>query len=177
MGKKENKIIAKLRLLVIDDEDNMCHMLSTLLSKNGYIVDTASHGLEGLEKIDKTQYDFILCDINMPKMDGIEFLKAANNRLEKTSVIMMSAYGTIDSAVDAMKNGAYDYISKPFKSDEVLLSLKKAEERETLRRENLQLKEQIKNIEGRAYPENLPFLAHILSPSLSPRTFANPTFD
>jgi len=148
MGKKENKIIAKLRLLVIDDEDNMCHMLSTLLSKNGYIVDTASHGLEGLEKIDKTQYDFILCDINMPKMDGIEFLKAANNRLEKTSVIMMSAYGTIDSAVDAMKNGAYDYISKPFKSDEVLLSLKKAEERETLRRENLQLKEQIKNIEG-----------------------------
>jgi len=148
MGKKENKIIAKQRLLVIDDEDNMCHMLSTLLSKNGYFVDTASHGLEGLEKIDKTQYDFILCDINMPKMDGIEFLKAANTRLEKTSVIMMSAYGTIDSAVDAMKNGAYDYISKPFKSDEVLLSLKKAEERETLRRENLQLKEQIKNIEG-----------------------------
>jgi two-component system response regulator AtoC len=83
----------------------------------------------------------------MPNMSGMDFLKAANDKIGTTTVIMMSAYGTIDTAIEAMKLGAYDYISKPFKTDEVYLTLKKAEERESLRQENFRLKERIKKIE------------------------------
>jgi two-component system response regulator AtoC len=93
-------------------------------------------------------YDFILCDIKMPHMSGMDFLKSSRDKIGSTTVIMMSAYGTIDTAIEAMKLGAYDYISKPFKTDEVYLTLKKAEERESLRQENFQLKERIKEIES-----------------------------
>ncbi len=139
---------SKRRLLVIDDEANMRHMLSTVLKKADYHVDTACNGREGLQKIKAMPYDFILCDIKMPNMGGMEFLKAAGDRISTATVIMMSAYGSIDTAVEAMKMGAYDYISKPFKTDEVYLTLKKAEERERLKKENQQLKERIQKIEG-----------------------------
>jgi two-component system response regulator AtoC len=140
--------IPQKRLLVIDDEENMRHMLSKVLGKTGYIVETASNGHEGLKMIQKTDFDFILCDIKMPNMSGMDFLKAARDKIRTTTIIMMSAYGTIDTAIEAMKLGAYDYISKPFKTDEVYLTLKKAEERESLRQENRLLKERIKKIEG-----------------------------
>jgi two-component system response regulator AtoC len=136
------------RLLVIDDEENMRHMLFNLLKRLGYLVDTASDGFEGLEAVKKKRYDFILCDLKMPNMGGMEFLKSAGDQLGSTTVIMMSAYASMDTALEAMKLGAYDYISKPFKTDEVHLALKKAEERENLRRENRWLKEQIQKIEG-----------------------------
>ncbi|MEA1948668.1 MAG: sigma-54 dependent transcriptional regulator [Thermodesulfobacteriota bacterium] len=135
------------RLLIIDDEENMRHMLSSLLNKSGYRVDTASDGADALEKVDQTLYDFILCDLKMPNMNGMEFFETARDKLWATTVIMMSAYGNIDTAVEAMKKGAYDFISKPFKPDEVLLTLKKAEERESLKRENLWLKERIRKIQ------------------------------
>jgi two-component system response regulator AtoC len=140
--------IPQKRLLVIDDEENMRHMLSQVLGKTGYNVETASNGHEGLKMIQNTDYDFVLCDIKMPNMSGMDFLKAARDKIRTTTVIMMSAYGTIDTAIEAMKLGAYDYISKPFKTDEVYLTLKKAEERESLRQENRLLKERIKKIEG-----------------------------
>jgi len=133
-------------LLVIDDEENMRHMLAALLGKSGYSVDTAGDGNEGLQMLSQKDYAFILCDIKMPGMDGMEFLKSMRDRLGSATVIMMSAYGTLETAVEAMKLGAYDYISKPFKTDEVLLSLKKAEEREILKQENTLLKERIENI-------------------------------
>ena len=142
----ENKSSPK-RLLIIDDEENMRHMLSSLLNKSGYRVDTASDGADALEKVDQTLYDFILCDLKMPNMSGMEFFETARDKLWATTVIMMSAYGNIDTAVEAMKKGAYDFISKPFKPDEVLLTLKKAEERESLKRENLWLKERIRKIQ------------------------------
>ena len=135
------------RILVIDDEANMRHMLAAVLTKAGYAVDSAFDGESGLRKVEQTPYDFILCDIKMPVMSGLDFLKAAGERIGQSTVIMMSAYGNIDTAIDAMKRGAYDYISKPFKPDEVLLTLKKAEERESLRRENRQLKARIEEIE------------------------------
>ena len=134
-------------LLIIDDEENMRHMLTTLLTRFGYTVDTASDGYQALQKVSSSQYDFVLCDLKMPNMGGMEFLKNARDHLAATTVIMMSAYGTIDSAIEAMKQGAYDYISKPFKTDEVYLALKKAEERESLKRENFWLKEQIRSIQ------------------------------
>ncbi len=136
------------RLLIIDDEANMRHMLSTVLKKAGYQVETAADGAKGLEMIQQSPYDFILCDIKMPIMDGMEFLKMSRDRLGAATVIMMSAYGSIDTAIDAMKSGAYDYISKPFKTDEVYLTLKKAEERERLKAENRLLKARIQKIEG-----------------------------
>jgi two-component system response regulator AtoC len=140
--------MAKKRLLIIDDEENMRHMLSTVLKKAAYRVDTAADGAEGLDMIEKDHYEFILCDIKMPNMGGLEFLEAARDKLNGSTVIMMSAYGSIDTAVGAMKLGAYDYISKPFKADEVYLTLKKAEERESLKNENQRLKERIQIFEG-----------------------------
>ena len=147
--------IPQKRLLVIDDEENMRHMLSKVLGKTGYNVETASNGHEGLKMIQITDFEFILCDIKMPNMSGMDFLKAARDKIRTTTVIMMSAYGTIDTAIEAMKLGAYDYISKPFKTDEVYLTLKKAEERESLRQENRQLKERIKKIEDNYHFGNL----------------------
>ena len=140
------------KILVIDDEKNMRHMLSAMLTRSGYLVDTASDGKTGLEKVNNSikklePYLFILCDLKMPNMSGMEFLDSIRNKIKETTVIMMSAYGTIDTAIKAMKQGAYDYISKPFNIDEVLLALKKAEERENLKDENLKLKERLRKIE------------------------------
>ncbi|MFW5975611.1 MAG: sigma-54-dependent transcriptional regulator [Desulfosalsimonas sp.] len=134
------------RILVVDDEPNMRHMLSLLLEDAGYQTDTAEDGSSALEKLEVNHYHYIFCDIRMPNMGGMEFLEAAAGQLKTTSVIMMSAYGTIDTAVEAMKKGAYDYISKPFKPDEVLMALKKAEERESLKIENRELKDRLENI-------------------------------
>ena len=125
----------------------MRHMLKVVLGKAGYEVISAADGQEGLKAIESQRFHFILCDIKMPRMDGMAFLKSAADKLDKTTVIMMSAYGTVDTAIEAMKSGAYDYISKPFKTDEVLLTLKKAEERERLKSENLRLKDRIHRIE------------------------------
>jgi len=135
------------RILIIEDEANMRHMLEVLLRKANYEVKAAADGQEGLEVIEREGFHFILCDIKMPRMDGMAFLKSATDKLKDTTVIMMSAYGTVDTAIEAMKLGAYDYINKPFKTDEVLLTLKKAEEREGLKSENLKLKDQIQRIE------------------------------
>ena len=131
------------RILIIDDEENMLHMLKTILSKEGYEIVTAGNGREGLEKIKTNLFDTILCDLRMPEMDGLSFLKTVKVKNIDSTIIMMSAYGTIDLAVEAMKHGAYDYISKPFKPDEIILTLKKSEERERLRKENILLKKEI----------------------------------
>ena len=131
------------RILLIDDEENFRHMLSVILTKRGYDVETANNGIDGLKKVDTGSYDTVLCDIRMPEMDGLEFLKEAQKSGCESTIIMMSAYGTLDTAIEAMKLGAYDYISKPFKPDEIILTLKKAEERERLRRENLFLKKEV----------------------------------
>ena len=149
MDKKISKdsVFSQKRLLIIDDEENMRHMLSSMLKKSGYRVYTASNGSEALDMVDQTLYDFILCDLKMPGMSGMEFFEAARDKLWASTVIMMSAYASIDTAVEAMKKGAYDFISKPFKLDEVLLTLKKAEERESLKRENRWLKERIRKIQ------------------------------
>jgi two-component system response regulator AtoC len=143
----ENKKKSK-RILIIDDEENMRHMLQTMLRRYGYDIFTAKDGVEGLAMIADQSFDFILCDVQMPQMNGMEFLKSGRDSLLSTTVIMMSAYGSIDMAIDAMKLGAYDFISKPFKNEEIRLTIKKAEERERLKKENLELKDQIRRIGG-----------------------------
>ena len=132
------------RVLIVDDEENFRHMLSVILKKEGYDVEAASNGEEALQKVTLSPYDQVLCDIRMPKMDGLDFLNEAKKARVDSTIIMMSAYGTVDIAIEAMKLGAYDYISKPFKPDEVILTLKKAEERERLRKENELLRKEVK---------------------------------
>ncbi len=144
---ERDKSTSKKNLLIIDDEENMRHMLTAMLKSFGYEVASASDGLQGLALADEIDFDFILCDIKMPQMDGIAFLEAARQQKIVSTIIMMSAYGSIETAIAAMKNGAYDYISKPFKADEVQMALKKAEEREGLRRENERLRKKISHIE------------------------------
>ncbi len=135
-------------LLIIDDEENMRHMLKAMVGRQGYRVETAGDGEEALELVARQHFAYILCDVRMPGMDGLAFLRAAKKHLADSTVIMMSAYGSIETAIEAMKAGAYDFISKPFKADEVLMALKKAEERETLKRENLRLKEELNEARG-----------------------------
>jgi len=130
------------RVLVVDDEENLRHYLQMVLGEGGYHVEIAQDGKEALEKMRHHSWDIILCDIRMPHMDGMAFLKEVKAKGLEGTVIMMSAYGTIDTAVEAMKIGAYDYISKPFNADEIILTLKKAEERERLREENIRLKQE-----------------------------------
>lgn len=133
-----------IRVLIIDDEENFRHMLSVILKKEGYDVEAALNGEEALQKIGLSPFDQILCDIRMPKMDGLQFLDEVKKMGVNSAIIMMSAYGTVDIAIEAIKLGAYDYISKPFKPDEIILTLKKAEERDRLRRENEFLRKEVK---------------------------------
>ncbi len=128
-------------ILIIDDEENMRHMLSVMLSRQGYRVELAANGGQGLDCLKNNAYDYILCDIRMPEMDGKTFLQQAMEEHVTTPVIMMSAYGTVETAIECMKLGAYDFISKPFKRDEIVMVLKKAEERERLKEENSHLRE------------------------------------
>ena len=132
------------KILVVDDEENFRHILSVILKKERYEVETASNGEEALQKVLNATFDQVLCDIRMPGMDGLDFLKEVKKMEMDANVIMMSAYGTLDTAVEAMKLGAYDYVSKPFKPDEIILTLKKAEERERLRKENELLRKEVK---------------------------------
>lgn len=131
------------KILVVDDEENIRFAVSSILQSNGYTVNTASNGEDAFLELRKQTYDFVICDIRMPKMDGMELLRTLQHNKMDTTVITMSAYGTIDSAIEAIKAGAYDYITKPFKPDELLLTVKKAEERLRLYRENLSLKKNI----------------------------------
>jgi two-component system response regulator AtoC len=131
------------RVLVVDDEENIRLVLRTLLKKHGYEVEVAEEGEAALTALDSFDPDVILTDVRMPKMGGLDLLAALKAKQHTATVIVMSAYGNVDLAIEAMKAGAYDYVSKPFKPDEVVLALRKAEERETLRRENRALKEQI----------------------------------
>jgi len=131
------------KILVIDDEEPMRHMLTLILKREGYAVRAVEKGQEALQLLDSETFDFILSDVIMPEMTGLELLQALKGKRTEATVIMMSAYGSVDTAVEAMKLGAYDYISKPFKPDEILLTLRKAEERESLRQENLRLRQAV----------------------------------
>jgi two-component system, NtrC family, response regulator AtoC len=132
------------RVLVVDDEENIRLVLRTLLKKHGYEVEVADSGESALALVDTFGPDVILTDVRMPKMGGLDLLATLKAKQNAATVIVMSAYGNVDLALEAMKAGAYDYVGKPFKPDEIVLALRKAEERESLRRENRALKEHIR---------------------------------
>ena len=137
-----------LRVLIIDDEKPFAQMLGTMLANADYEVTTRHDAEEGLTLIADCAPDIVLCDIKMPRMNGLEFLDALGERGLSTTVITMSAFGTIDLAVEALRRGAYDYISKPFKRDEVLLTLRKAEERQQLRSRVAELEDRVARLDA-----------------------------
>jgi DNA-binding NtrC family response regulator len=120
------------RVLVVDDEPGLRQSLGLLLADAGYEVVAEGNGARALERAQAEPFDLVLCDVRMPDMDGLAFLRAYKGRGGSAIVIMMSAYGGEEAALAAMKEGAYDYIPKPFRPDEVILTLRKAEERERL---------------------------------------------
>ena len=130
-------------VLVVDDEESLRHMLTVLLKREGYDATAVASGEQALAELEQRPYDVVLSDIRMPKLGGLELVDEIKKRNLPTTVILMSAFGNIDVAIEAMKRGAYDYVSKPFRPDEVVLVLKKAEERERLHRENAALKQQL----------------------------------
>jgi two-component system, NtrC family, response regulator AtoC len=132
------------RVLVVDDEENIRLVLRTLLKRHGYEVETAAGGEEALGLVEAFGPDVVITDVRMPKMGGLDLLSTLKAKGNDATVIVMSAYGNLDQAIDAIKAGAYDYIQKPFKPEEVVLALRKAEERESLRRENRALREEIR---------------------------------
>ena len=131
------------RILIVDDEENLRHLLSVVLSKEGYRCEEARDGAAALERLLVEPFDVVLCDLNMPRLSGMQLLSEVKERGIDTTFIVLTAYGSLESAVAAMKLGAYDYVNKPFKPDEVLLVLRKAYERERLRAENRQLKKRL----------------------------------
>ena len=120
------------RVLVVDDEPGLRQSLGLLLADAGYDVAAEGNGTRALERALSESFDLVLCDVRMPDMDGLAFLRAYKQRGGTALVIMMSAYGGEEAALAAMKEGAYDYVPKPFRPDEVVLTLRKAEERERL---------------------------------------------
>jgi two-component system response regulator AtoC len=138
----------KMKILVVDDEPNMLHMLSVMLKRAGFQVSAVDSGKEALDLAAQYEFDFILSDVRMPEMDGVQLLERLKRQGSEAVVIIMSAYGGIDLALETIRKGAYDYISKPFKSDEVILTLRKASERERMRRELVHLRRRLKRTEG-----------------------------
>ncbi len=132
------------KILVVEDEKNMREVLKILLEGEGYDVSCAMDGSEGLAWLDREIFDLVITDIKMPGVDGFEMLKRAQELSPETLVIMITAFGTTESAIEAMKLGAYDYIHKPFKIDEIRLVVKKALEKRRLRGEVSILRERIK---------------------------------
>jgi len=120
------------RVLVVDDEPGLRQSLGLLLSDAGYDVVAEGNGARALERARAEPFDLVLCDVRMADMDGLAFLRAYKSGGGPALVIMMSAYGGEEAALAAMKEGAYDYVAKPFRPDEVVLTLRKAEERERL---------------------------------------------
>ena len=124
-----------MRLLIVDDDAGLRQSLALLLQEAGYDVASEGDPEQALRRAAVEAFDLILSDVRMPKMDGVTFLRRYRADGGQALLIMMSAYGSEDSALAAMREGAYDYLHKPFRPDEVTMTLRKAEEREKLRRE------------------------------------------
>jgi two-component system response regulator AtoC len=136
------------RVLIVDDDDSLRESLQLVLSAEGFEVVAAPDGATALGRIDDASFDVILCDVRMPGMDGLELLPTLTRRLPGTTVILMSAYGTDDLALEALKRGAYDYLAKPFRPAEAVLTIRKAQERERLRRTNQALRREVQRATG-----------------------------
>ena len=114
------------KILVIDDEDSMCSFMEIMLVKEGYEVASTTSGLDGIDKLRNENYDLVIADLSMPEISGIEVLKEVKSFKSEQEVIVMTAFASVDTAIEAMKQGAADYVTKPFKVDEIKLVIEKS---------------------------------------------------
>ena len=135
------------KILIIDDEKAIRSTLKEILEFEKYSVDDAENGLKGIELARQNDYDLIFCDIKMPIMDGLNFLEKIKSYEIKCPIIMISGHGSIDTAVKALKEGAYDYIQKPLDLNRILTSVRNAIETNIIKKENISLKSKIKKKE------------------------------
>ncbi len=137
-----------LRILIVDDDEALRESLSLVLSAEEYEVLAAPDGAAALLLLEKGPVDVVLCDLRMPGVDGLELLPQLARRLPGATLILMSAHGGPDLAIEALQRGAYDYLAKPFSPSEALLAIRKARERERLRRENALLRRDVQRVVG-----------------------------
>ena len=132
-----------VKILIVDDEVNLLQSLSDVLKRKGYSVATAQNGLEALGRLKERYFNIAIIDLKMPKMGGMELLEIIKERYPQTLVVILTGYGTIKNAVEAMKKGAYNYLIKPFSPDEIILIANKIMEEENLREENRFLRQEL----------------------------------
>ncbi|HPF35041.1 MAG TPA: sigma-54 dependent transcriptional regulator [Candidatus Krumholzibacteria bacterium] len=142
--------MAEPRILVVDDEESMCQYLSILLTKEGYDVSTASCGVDALRLMEAAPYDVVLSDIQMPKLDGIQLLKGLKAIDPELPVIMLTAYASEQSAIDAVNLGAYSYLQKHCKNDEIKVAVRNALNLRQATKENVQLKKELRTRRNRS---------------------------
>ncbi|MBD3331368.1 response regulator [candidate division GN15 bacterium] len=135
-------------ILVVDDKDSMRDMLTQTLSEEGYRVDSAANGKTALELVHNKSYDLVLTDMKMPDVDGLEVLTGVKENDEDTSVIVMTAYGTVETAVSAMKKGAFDFITKPFDTEHLCVLVNRALENRRMQAENVLLRQELMQVSG-----------------------------
>jgi len=135
----------KGRVIVVDDEPGMREFLEIMLQKDGYYVQTSGDGRNAIDIIEKENFDLAIIDVQMPSMNGLDLLRRMSDTSPDTTVVMVTAFASHESAIEAMKLGAYDYITKPFKIDEIKLVIKKALEKKRLVHENTRLKRELES--------------------------------
>lgn len=132
------------KLLIVDDDPEILEIIADILREGGYAVDTAPDGVEAIRYIDAEFYDLVITDLNLPEIDGMMVLKHVVDQSPDTMCIILTGYGTIKGAVEAIKTGAFDYITKPIKSGEILMVVEKALRYKQLERENILLRQQLR---------------------------------
>jgi len=142
----ERVVETKKRILIVDDEQVFLEQLNDALEHSSLdlLVDTARDGIEALEKLQETYHDIVITDLKMPKMDGYELLREIQKRYPSIYVVVITAFGSVSGAVEAMRYGAYDFLEKPFNMDTLELSLTKIIRQQEILRENIELKGQIR---------------------------------
>lgn len=136
--------MANEKILLIDDSPEILAHLSEYLRNEGFDLETSDNGEQGISMMERKFYDVILTDLKMPHIDGMEVLKYVTKHSQDSVCILLTGYGTIKNAVEAVKLGAFDYLTKPVKMEEILITLRRAFEFRDLKRENLNLKNQLK---------------------------------
>ncbi len=131
------------RVLIIDDEESLRHMLSSFLAKEGFLVSAAASGAEGLAFAQATRHAVVLCDVVLPDIDGLALVEQLHGIDHHQLILVMSAYGSLEMAIEAIRRGARDYLAKPFQPQELLLKIRRLIEEERLREENLRLQREL----------------------------------
>ncbi|MBN2808753.1 MAG: sigma-54-dependent Fis family transcriptional regulator [Deltaproteobacteria bacterium] len=143
MKKEQNSDNRNLHIMVVDNEQSMCEFLEIILLRAGYRTSCFTDAFAAVASLERESYDLIISDLKMPSMSGLELLRTVKKKTPSTEIIMITAFASTTTVIEAMKNGAFDYITKPFKVDEILLTVEKALKNSQLQRENLRLRQEL----------------------------------